>query len=533
MKYSINKFEVNDEILDFVGVDINKEPSTNSPVSASSVNNKFIQTNELFGLYDYPLFDISTNYEINDVVVYNNKLYKFINQHIASKWSEYDVKSVSIKSIDETGTIVSRYLFAMVDSKNKFICGIDENINYIGDIDWYSQQTKRTIDEIQNKLTTHDVSINIIEENDNDEKYISEMPSVYTFSIIDSSNKVVFGIKPSGEFIDALGVSDSISKIPNIENDIENINNRIEGIEDAIGDVIDIKTKQIVCWGDSLTAVGHYETKLKELLGSNYNVINLGVGGESDLAICARAGAVFVGLNEDVVLPSDGTPVQIGTLYNSGFYMLSTNGEKKNAPFLLQGERGSVNNVYINDIECKFTWTGNKYNDTNGIYILQRVNPIDTPDITLKADSPVLTNGVRSFRNPHAAVLWIGTNKSWDNTSEETIQKTLIQEYRKLIDIVGTTNYIIVGLHHYSGDYELLEKVMTNEFGTHYLNWRKYLVDRALDDAGLTPTENDLNAINQGKCPPQLLTDGVHHTTTAYHLLGKQIYQRMMQTNML
>lgn len=79
----------------------------------------------------------------------------------------------------------------------------------------------------------------------------------------------------------------------------------------------------------------------------------------------------------------------------------------------------------------------------------------------------------------------------------------------------------------------MMEHVFYSEFGNHFINWRKYLVERGLDDAGLTATEADLTAISSGKCPPQLMTDGCHHTITGYNLLGTLIYNRFKQTGIV
>ena len=77
----------------------------------------------------------------------------------------------------------------------------------------------------------------------------------------------------------------------------------------------------VVCWGDSLTAPSHttlksyvgaklkgrtdYPTQLQEELGSAYNIINCGVGGENTLTIMARQGAAPMKLAHDVTVYND------------------------------------------------------------------------------------------------------------------------------------------------------------------------------------------------------------------------------------
>ena len=77
--------------------------------------------------------------------------------------------------------------------------------------------------------------------------------------------------------------------------------------------------KQIVCWGDSLTAphsgkgikgkikrivkgAAAYPEYLEEMLGNDYEIINCGVGGENTLTIMARQGAYPMKLAHDVVI---------------------------------------------------------------------------------------------------------------------------------------------------------------------------------------------------------------------------------------
>ena len=76
--------------------------------------------------------------------------------------------------------------------------------------------------------------------------------------------------------------------------------------------------KQIVCWGDSLTAPhtgkgikgkvrrivkgAAYPEYLEEMLGNDYEIINCGVGGENTLTIMARQGAYPMKLAHDVVI---------------------------------------------------------------------------------------------------------------------------------------------------------------------------------------------------------------------------------------
>ena len=79
------------------------------------------------------------------------------------------------------------------------------------------------------------------------------------------------------------------------------------------------KKKEIVCWGDSLTAPHcgkgikgdikrfvkynlAYPEYLQNMLGDEYEIINSGVGGENTLTIMARQGAYPMKLAHDIVI---------------------------------------------------------------------------------------------------------------------------------------------------------------------------------------------------------------------------------------
>lgn len=348
--------------------------------------------------------------------------------------------------------------------------------------------------------------------------HIEEKDSRYAFSIVDSENNLVFGLKPNGKTVDCFGFTNAISTYDSINSDISSIQNNLKSITNPI----------IPCWGDSLTAAGCFEKEIQSQVGSNYTVYNCGVGGENSLMICAREGALAMYLENDVVLPYDGSAVKIGDINDSGIAMLNTLGAEVKTTLLRQGEgKATINPCYIQDHKCKLLWTGSAWNDSNGTYTLALLDTGLTENITLKAKTPIFTNGMMQYRNPYAAVFWIGQNGGWDTTDSTTITNTLVEQYKRMIEVCGTSNYVIVGLH--SGtesSRSVLESVMLKEFGIHYINWRKYCVERALADASISPTVDDISAIAQGSCPPSLRIDGVHHNVIGYQLLGKQIMNR-------
>jgi lysophospholipase L1-like esterase len=74
-----------------------------------------------------------------------------------------------------------------------------------------------------------------------------------------------------------------------------------------------------------------------------------------------------------------------------------------------------------------------------------------------------------------------------------------------------------------------LETAMVNFYGDKYINLREYLSADGIYDAGLRPTEKDLEAMKVGSVPPSLLSDSVHLNSYGYTLIGNLVYKRMME----
>lgn len=258
-----------------------------------------------------------------------------------------------------------------------------------------------------------------------------------------------------------------------------------------------------------------YSIMMQELLGDKYNVTNCGVGGENINTIAARLGANLVYSINDFVLPADTTPVQIGT-YND---KLKSSWGTTIAP-LLQGHGNSVNPCYVQGIECKLKWTGSNYDDINATYTLQRVSSGDR-NVNFPAKTPIIFSGSKYYRNTKLAVLWCWQNGGYINDTE------LIEKLDKMIAHLNTSKYILVGLH--SGtksSREEQEDLLTSKYGDKFFNWRQYASTNALYDFGLTPSNDDLSAMEIGSMPPSLRIDSVHLCAAGYAILGYKIIER-------
>ena len=70
----------------------------------------------------------------------------------------------------------------------------------------------------------------------------------------------------------------------------------------------------------------------------------------------------------------------------------------------------------------------------------------------------------------------------------------------------------------------LWEQALYDAFGEHFLNTRLYLMENALSDCGLTPTENDIIDIQTGNLPEQIRADFTHFNSYGYYSKAKAIY---------
>lgn len=69
---------------------------------------------------------------------------------------------------------------------------------------------------------------------------------------------------------------------------------------------------------------------------------------------------------------------------------------------------------------------------------------------------------------------------------------------------------------------------MTEEYGDKYINLREYMSTDAMSDAGLTPSQSDISAMEGGNVPPSLLSeDLLHFNSDGYEIIGRLVFNRM------
>ena len=289
----------------------------------------------------------------------------------------------------------------------------------------------------------------------------------------------------------------------------------------------------IVCWGDSLTAGGGWTSTLQKL--SRIPVYNGGTGGENARTIAARQGADVMLVN-NITIPATCEPVTIAVRKtDSG--ILTEEGYKVTP--LLQGG-AHVNPVKIGEVEGTLRWTGTNYADTNGIWTFTR--SVAGEAVTIKRPTAVRTAFDRLHNQPsEVMILFIGQNGGYADLTD------LIRMHQQMISHFKGKEYLVLGLSSGTESQRAeYEKQMKQAFGRRFVSLREYLAHPVydtdgktviscygLDDAGLDPTDADIERIKQGQVPQTLLADSVHYTAATKTVIGTMLYKKMIELGLL
>ena len=293
------------------------------------------------------------------------------------------------------------------------------------------------------------------------------------------------------------------------------------------------KPLTIACWGDSLTQGGgaknsHYPKVLAELSG--LTTYNLGVGGETAVAIAARQGAFDIVLSEDFTIPESGSvELPLVKFANGSFF--STEGGGQVNPGANPSTSAKWNPFYINGVEGTLTLNREEEKAT-----FVRKYPGDAVEVK-KGDLLVPS---ASYVKADINVIYIGANTFWgeDNSSPKntkTQAHKLIDMIWKMIDNTpDPEKFIVIGFTFGDKDeWNIVDAEMEKAFGDKLLYVKDYMSnEEALLEMGITPTEADLEAIKIGKIPVSFrmsASDGKHLNDIGYTVLATKVYEKMLE----
>jgi hypothetical protein len=279
----------------------------------------------------------------------------------------------------------------------------------------------------------------------------------------------------------------------------------------------------IDCIGDSLTSAGKYEEKLKELTG--FNVINLGVGGESVSTILGRMNGIPYKVKEKITIPqtTDKVQVKLTNIYNQRLLPL------------LQGAK--TLNVEIRGINGVLTTTQMEAEASTADYFFNRLNGGEQAEINIGENIYISTNKIYQ-KSERYKIIWVGQNGGFsiDETGRHQGDFNNVQDVKRYISMIKTylgvinpNKYIVMSPPKKTSD--LVENEMEKEFGANYINVRKQMVNNGISLAlqygylvGNYPTEQDIEDINNNIVPTSLRSDTVHFNQAGYYVLAHIIY---------
>lgn len=277
----------------------------------------------------------------------------------------------------------------------------------------------------------------------------------------------------------------------------------------------------IVCYGDSMTAGAGsaipYTKVLQDLLaaqGSNANVYNAGVGGESSPGITARQGGTpFIVRVVEGLIPADRTGVKVtfDTLYGTTIRPLMQGHGSPGYGFVgdLNGIKGTISLVRPNG-------SSSSWDDAN-YYLFTR--NIAGSEVVANRPSPFYLD----FAKAHLGdihIIWIGQNgPSTDRAISDA--KAMIEHMNTL-----SKRYLVISKPTAS---TTDDAAFFAAFGERFVPIKRYLIEFGLQDANINPTDQDLADIAANNIPSSLRSDAVHWNAAGYAILGQQIFKKLNQ----
>jgi len=287
--------------------------------------------------------------------------------------------------------------------------------------------------------------------------------------------------------------------------------------------------RTVLCWGDSITEgmampTGcPYPSRLQELLGATYAVLNSGDGGEDAVTICARQGGLEVQTSKDFAFAEGQSRIRIGDAKDNG---ISTHDGRLVRFTQALGRQIPVNELTIAGQRYRiqlenFVWSTTASGITYDAWLERMVG--HEPRV-VAAGSPVALASITAAAEAYCQVILMGANGGWNNQVEE-----LIDLYRRMIDRQGPKGAYLVVVPYWYGFTPEQEQSFRRTFGARCVLFREEAILRGLAEEGLTPTDFDRSEMAVGRVPPSLLYQNkvdVHMNEYGYDFLAKLIFEQ-------
>lgn len=265
----------------------------------------------------------------------------------------------------------------------------------------------------------------------------------------------------------------------------------------------------INCIGDSFV-VGDTKTSLANALASqtNFSVNKFGGYYDQSIDIAIRMGSVKVYTN-NVTIPSNSSPVHM-KLYDK-------DGEELD---VLKNSGSNFSSVEIDGISGKL-----KYDQETKDHTFTRDQNGEQKNINTLTQ---ITAQFPEYNEDDIAIIFSGT---YDPQISNGIFRTITYQ-RAMLNKLNTKRYIVISL---TSKRKMpivrdMNKVLAEEHGEHFLDFRTYLLEHGLEDANITPTKQDELDLENGYIPTSLLKDDKINGNSKFNqLLAEQIIKKMIE----
>lgn len=302
-----------------------------------------------------------------------------------------------------------------------------------------------------------------------------------------------------------------------------------------------------------------YPNIIQEMLGNDYTVFNLGVGGQAGGEVFARCGLLDIVTTADFTLHrSDAVLLCSGAQgVTEGVVVDSCSLEPAN--YLMQQGKADATaqmaKCYLNGIPCTLSFT------SPNLYI-QRVTAVSY-DLTIPAGSHITFSG---NKGNGIYLLRVGTNDILRYGNSFDIEK-YIAKVKQSVERLQGGKYLVMGLFHgwdannvseaaYHTAESTINERLSKEFGARYIDGLSYISSRqSFFDLGVTPTtdsdisttratagvKSDTYCITNRATPSSYWrysctttnssVDKIHLNHDGYYLVAKMFYDKMKEMN--
>lgn len=320
---------------------------------------------------------------------------------------------------------------------------------------------------------------------------------------------------------------------------LANINKLNYGIENGvISDLGLVQSSKVYCIGDSLTmgaitAGEHawekgysYPIELGKKLGSSFDVINLGVGGEGVETINARiTGFIATSTNpQNSAFNIESEPkkfeILIKAYNNSEIKPLVQDGNA-----IAFGSSSGINPCKLGEIEGNITLEDNKY-------YFERTKTGGSR--TISYDQFVSTNAYESINKNDTLIFWLGQNDLYAGVIGVQLSdiECVLNRIDNMIDTLNVDRYIVIGNiseeenQVANANAVKLNKFQSEKYGSHFIDAKYLLINYGLQSMGITPTEQDKTDIAENRVPTSLRCDNIHLNAKGYAYIAEIVHNK-------